>query len=190
MPASQWRHCPGSDNPADIPSRELTLSELRTNALWIHGPEWLQTTDYEEDPTLTEIPDECSTEMKRNAVHTLLKTQQNGISRLINADNYSDIDRLLRVTAYVLFFVQKLKGVDPSFSELTVQSENLWVIEVQTSFKGDGRLDIWKEQLNLFQDSVGIWRCGGRLHNARLPYSTRFPILLAGKHHFITLIKQ
>ena len=138
MPASQWRHYPGSDNPADIPSRGLTLSELRTNALWIHGPEWLQTTDYEEDPTLTEIPDECLTEMKRNAVHTLLKTQQNGISRLINADNYSDIDRLLRVTAYVLFFVQKLKGVNPSFSELTVESESLWVIEVQTSFKGDG----------------------------------------------------
>ena len=128
--------------------------------------------------------------MKRNAFHGLLKTEQNGISRLINADNYSDIDRLLRVTAYVLFFVQKLKGDNPSFSELTVQLETLWVIQVQTPFKEDGRLDIWKKQLNLFLDSAGIWRCGGRLLNARLPYSTRFPILLSGKHHFMTLIIQ
>ena len=71
--------------------------------------------------------------MKRNAVHTLLKTEQNRISRL-SADSYSDIDSLLQVTAYVLFFVQKIKGVNPSFSDLTVQSETLWVIEVQTSF--------------------------------------------------------
>ena len=89
----------------------------------------------------------------------------------------------------MLFFVQKLKGLTPSFSELTAWSETPKVVETQTSFKIDG-LDIWKKQLNLFLDLVGVWRCGGKLHNAQLPYSMRFFIFLIDEHHFTTLIIQ
>ena len=34
VPPFQWRHCPGKGNPADLPSRGSTISELRTNSTW------------------------------------------------------------------------------------------------------------------------------------------------------------
>ncbi|GFV21971.1 integrase catalytic domain-containing protein [Trichonephila clavipes] len=37
----EWRHCPGKDNPADLLSRGMSASELRSSELWWHGPPWL-----------------------------------------------------------------------------------------------------------------------------------------------------
>ena len=34
-----WRHCPGSMNRADLPSRGATIQELR-KVDWLHGPKW------------------------------------------------------------------------------------------------------------------------------------------------------
>ena len=47
---------------------------------------------------------------------------------------------------------------------------------------------IVKRKLQLFEDSNGVWRCGGRLENADIPYNTKHPILLPGNHHYTTLL--
>jgi len=41
VPALQWRHVPGTQNPADLASRGCTLAELRKSDLWFRGPEWM-----------------------------------------------------------------------------------------------------------------------------------------------------
>ena len=38
---SHWSHCPGKQNPADLPSRGHTALEVSVNQLWRQGPEWL-----------------------------------------------------------------------------------------------------------------------------------------------------
>ena len=42
VPATQWHHCPGKDNPADLPSSGLTFAESINSKLWFQGPQWLQ----------------------------------------------------------------------------------------------------------------------------------------------------
>ena len=46
----------------------------------------------------------------------------------------------------------------------------------------------WKKQLRLFIDPEGVWRCGGRLSNADVPYTTRHPILLPRDHPLTELL--
>ena len=36
-----WYHCPGTTNPADLPSRGVPLIKLSVSHLWRSGPEWL-----------------------------------------------------------------------------------------------------------------------------------------------------
>ena len=114
VPPQCWRHCPGKENPADIPSRGMTASELSRNRLWLSGPDWLSTSQDlpdEDMGTDAEVPEECHQEMKsKKTAHSLIVAQGQGphIGKLISCENFSSLHRLLRVTALMLKFVRLL----------------------------------------------------------------------------------
>ena len=199
VPPVCWRHCPGRENPADLPSRGMSPNELAGSRLWHYGPDWLIHPRTCRDEEL-EMPEDCLKEIKTThcPTHSLLTAEgSNSLSNIIHCENYSNLLRLLRVTAYVCRFVEKVKGkirgvkAKELNSELTAaelnKAERLWVIESQKSFKEEPAFEVWKRQLELFiQD--GIWRCKGRLSKADLPYTTKHPALLPKDHHLTLLI--
>ena len=36
-----WKHCPGTENPANISFRGMAASSLLETSLWLQGPHWL-----------------------------------------------------------------------------------------------------------------------------------------------------
>ena len=65
-----------------------------------------------------------------------------------------------------------------------------WVTNCQMHMTKEVKFDMWKRQLDLFLDQKKIWRCGGRLKGADIPYSSKHPILLSKQHHLATLITE
>ena len=197
LPDNCWHHCPGIDNPADLPSRGLSPIELACSELWAKGPRWLGSPTANESVQDMTMPEDCATELRmadRPATVSLLVAD---VKLDIDCQQYSSLQKLLRVTARVLMFVNNLKGklqikhnattkVTPvSEVELLTQAEMLWIKIAQRQLAKNGYL---QKQFDLFLDDDGIWRCGGRLSNADIPYQTRHPILLPRDHYLTTLI--
>ena len=135
-----------------------------------------------------------------------------GIDKIMDIDRYSNITKLLRVTAYVIRFVDTLKKRKRREShgnlsnELTADelnnSETLWIKSVQAkafvdelsflnrkNFKCTPPIRV--AQFGLFLNDDQTIRCKGRISNAPLPTSSKSPILLPAKHAFVKLlIKQ
>ena len=196
-----WHHCPGVTNLADLPSRGITMMELAASQLWHSGPEWLHL----DVPIHSEIeslpmPESCTQELKstNNSSHNLLVADKKPtIGDLVHCEDFSDLQRLLRVTAYVLRAVDRFKAKrssdsNPPSTSLKPQeiaaAELLWISHVQKDLTQQGDHNILKSQLGLFRDENGLWRCGGRLQNTEIPYSTKHPILLPRRHPFTALV--
>jgi len=99
-----WRHCPGKENPADLPSRGLTPLELSASALWRHGPLWMTESDAPDpDPhphiNLIDMPEDCAQEMKgtsKATAHTLLNQSPTAsIGAIMRCQEFSSLPKLL-----------------------------------------------------------------------------------------------
>ena len=169
---NSWRHCCGKNNPADIPSRGMSPSELSECALWIEGPTWLSDNaeSGSEEFNIGQLPQECLEEMKagdkekwksETSSSLLVVAQTIGIANVVACEDYSNLQRLFRVTALVLQFVKILK------------------LRLQKNFETQ------KELTSQDIAVAEIMRCMGRLSQAQLPASAKYPILLH-KSHYIT----
>ena len=97
----------------------------------------------------------------------------------IEARRCSNIEKLLKVTGFVLKFINRLKNsVHTEGSDMLpwqMKSECMWVLECQREFVSMNEFGSLKKQLQLFEDKENIWHCGGRLKHAELFYSSKHP---------------
>ena len=199
VPPQAWRHCPGIENPADIPSRGVSISELVKSELWLYGPKWLRDTQglldniYCTDDT---IPEQCCQEMRKCTTQLLAgnSASEVRIGLVIRCEDFSSFHKLLRITGLVIKFLRILSARK---HELNINSISLgntelarlyWIKDSQLQLTQDPKFPAWKNQFNLFCDELQIWRCGGRMSNADLSSSAQALILLNKKHHLTTLI--
>ena len=60
IPAENWKHCPGIRNPADIPSRGVSATDLqRRMSMWLYGPPHSGKSMELEKAELATLPKEC-----------------------------------------------------------------------------------------------------------------------------------
>jgi hypothetical protein len=63
-PREKWRFVPGTINPADMPSRGITIEQLAESKCWNQGPDFLWTGELPEQPNL-KPSSEASQEIKK-----------------------------------------------------------------------------------------------------------------------------
>ena len=149
VPAQHWNHCSGLKNPADLPSKGISISDLLCDPLWLTGPPWLLNPLNREEDTMT-LPEECLEEMKKSAKNyfTLIAVQEKtaGIDQVISCDKFSSFSRMVRVTAVVLSFVHtlliKVKGNTKRTVKISANIEKarvLWLQAAQSSVTKNSR---------------------------------------------------
>ena len=117
-------------------------------------------------------------------------------------NKFSNLNKLLRVTSWVLRFIknikQKKKHEESKNKKITntlclegeelMESKRLWIMDAQVELKEDSRFSQWKLKFDTFTDEQLLLRCRGRLGNALIPTNTKYPILLCNKSNLTQLI--
>ena len=195
---AKWLHCPSVYNPADIPSRGLDLRVPALKERWMCGPEFLTKSEVAWPKTNLgkNIGIFISHEVKENCLSTAGKV--NDLNSIIDVKRYSNINKLLRVTSYVVRFTEYLKRkvtkspiihrTEVSTKELE-NAKKLWIINEQKLLLSDDKRR--KEltcSLGIFSDEYDIYRLKGRLQNSDLNTDAKYPIYLDRKSYVTELI--
>lgn len=171
-----WQHVPSEQNPADLASRGCKTSQLKRETKWWEGPSFLK-----EKPECwprqkgfggRNFESNEVSEIKKNKITTIaVEANIGGLDQVIPPDKYSDLNKLLRVTGYVLKFIVTIRGRRQVSQGSTIElppeevkeAENLWVRHVQQYVREDKKYEQLRASLGLVQDEDGILRCRGRL---------------------------
>ena len=119
-----WRYCPTDLNPADYVSRGVGAMQFVENRAWFKGPEfleqekntWPNTLTFEcKQATPSDVVSQAERELKSNrheqttsSVNQMI-SESNSLLNVLPCESYNVIDKLLRITAYVLRFCNNLK---------------------------------------------------------------------------------
>ena len=125
-----------------------------------------------------------------------------GIQLAVNIQRHSRLTKLLRVTGYVLRFIHNVRHPSQKVTgPLTPKGlhyvQRLWIGAVQretfakeyAAFKSKTPTRLLLVcQLRLFPNKDSLIYCGGRIYNAPVSDSTKFPCLLPRRHPLTELI--
>ena len=196
---AEWRHSPGEINPADLPTRGLSTTELCHKKSWMEGPQFL--TD-EKKPWPKRVLNNSSTdtvakeEEKKVQTHTTNETGDVDRNNRLDPKRYSSWTRLVRVTAWTKRFIKNCKSPSESRNMSCVlqsyelsDAQTFWLRKAQLESFPDKGKDKSLLRFSPLVGKDGILRVDGRLRFAEdLPYDTRHPIILPKDHPVTRLI--
>ena len=150
-------------------------------------------------PEAIAVADEAEVNKECRKVQAVFQLQNIAVmlQQAIDCKRFSKWRRLIRVTAWMIRFVDNLKakvitGKAESQSNVKIRNDCLRPDELQKAELlriKDARKEIQGRVLNgefkmlsPFKDENGVIRVGGRVDKALVSYETRHPILLPNKH--------
>ena len=197
---TEWKHVPGSVNPADIATREINLLHTSIKNEWFNGPLFLYNTECEWPSQESTKPQLSELEIKKEkTIQLAINVENKGdITTLIDIEKYSSLNKLFSVTAFVLRFINNLKNsVNKKQNlikgNLTTEeikhAEYIWIKTLQEKHSTTEKFIKIKSSLKLYLDEEGIYRCKSRLcETENLSFNHCNPIYLPNEEHFIRLI--
>lgn len=199
---NEWHHIQSENNPADIVSRGCTPIALCNSSLWWRGPSFLSKLQFELTNSLDSQIDISELPEGKNQNSCCLIASNK--SQFDIFTRFSNIEKLIRVLAYVLRWknktINKIK-VNGSLSIREINLTKVVLIKLAQSqmfpqeihsFKTHGSINSNSKilSLNPFLDSNQLLRVGGRLCNAQIAYDAKHPIILCHKHIVTKLIME
>lgn len=210
---SKWLHVQSKDNPADLLSRGLSLDLLNNNHLWWNGPSFLQDNNN----------NFCNNKLDNNIIDLSNLPEIKGHTSnhicvqsydLIQFDKFSSFNKLKRVWAYVLRFINNLRHRVDRSDKYILHAGALSVDELNRSqcllvrcaqsesfpevyeclinklpIKANAKEMNRIASLNVFLDDQQLIRVGGRLSNSTsFNYNKKHPLLLCSKHPLSVLL--
>ncbi|XP_071578820.1 uncharacterized protein [Temnothorax nylanderi] len=206
LPATNWKHVKGSENPADLISRGATPAQLKDNHLWWNGPKWLsdihqleKNEEHNRELTEEELYDAENESRKESQVCHLHTHQSSASDDVIHklVRDCSTLTKIERSLAYCFRFIFncRKKRKDRILTRLTLGELNLAKREIikysqRMYFQEDlkslqDKRELHRssqlQQLQVFQDEEGLIRVGGRLQEAPWNFQRKHPILLSAQ---------
>ncbi|CAH1111490.1 unnamed protein product, partial [Psylliodes chrysocephalus] len=178
--ADRWNHIPGSDNPADLPSRGCFGRQL-VESRWWEGPTWLYERECCVQQNVEFDEEEISKEKKKGAITNLLNTDTD----YWHFYYFSQYTKLLRMMAWILRFCHNVKNPRQRFSgELTAEEINQTEVVVLKEVQKESFEDNSKRisSLKPFTDESGLIRLKSRISERPDTMAFRLPIILPGEH--------
>jgi len=188
----------GVEKPTDLGSRGVTAAHLKGSKLWLEGPEWLRKgEEYWPKDFVAEESSDIDSERRNTPALVAItsKDMEKGLRAVMDLERYGSLHKLLRVTAYVLIFIKKLKskrkGKDLECGGESVEeienAERLWIKDARISLQQ--KQDFQKTGKQLGIESVeGMLICRGRLRNSGLDFSAKYHLIFPKNHPFTDLI--
>ena len=111
------------------------------------------------------------------------------LSELMNIRKFSDVNKLFRVTSWILKFINNIKkSIMQNGKKVVNNSRPIEAEDVQTIVVAEKNYLQLKKTLNIFEDEHGLLRCRGRLLYADVPCEVKFPCIISKSHYLTELL--
>ena len=197
----EWRHVGTHDNPADVISRGILPSEIRTCAIWWTGPSFLHQKEPDWPAKIQHLPAELLPETKSASISlTVTEPQETFILFTIE----SSYRRMQRIMALVLRFIDHIRRDDGrnhrygpvTIHELEVATKSMTSITQKEAFPKEfhyleSNQVIYEKSLliaysvSLDKSQFYVMWVGGRIRHAWwMRMDQRHPMVLPSTHPF------